>query len=439
MNGPVPFGEEAPKPSIDIEAGLVTAVLDTGDIKSAVTKKITPAFFTGSSKPIWEFMTQHYREHKKVPELAVINRKFPQFKPVATAEPVDYFIGELQDRQRYNIILNGMKDISAGLNAKNSMQAMKDLTRLVSLVNTEVQIHRDINWNHEVDERIARIKNRMQTMGVDGISYGIEALDNATGGMHWGELISIVAKSGVGKTYFELALIAKPAMMDGQDVLFISREMEAWKIEDRMDAIYFEIAADKMKRGLFTTDEFAEYEKGLRSIKDMNIGNLIISADDEKGFGLMAIQAKIEEHLPNGGVVIVDGSYLLDDDEANGRRNDYEKIVSITRGLKRMARRTQCVICQSSQLGRGQKRGKSVDLDNISFSSSFEQDSDIVFGLYQSDEMKEVGKMGLEGSKVRDGDNPKLILQWDFATMKDFGMMAEDITDAPDDDDDVIY
>jgi replicative DNA helicase len=256
--------------------------------------------------------------------------------------------------------------------------------------------------------------------------------------MHGGELITILGKPGTGKTYAELALLARSAMLEGEDVLFVSREMEEWKISDRMDALMFEIPADKMKRGLFTTEEFDHYKECLRKIKEREWGRLIVSADDEKGFGITAIQAKIEEHLPNGGVVIIDGSYLLDDDEGNGKQSNWEKITNITRNLKRLARRTGCVIAQSSQLGRGQKRGKQVDLDNISFSSSFEQDSDVIWSLYQTDEMKAVGKMGIEGSKVRDGDNPKLILNWNFDTMKDFGTLAEDITDAPDDDEDVV-
>lgn len=424
---------------IDIELGIITAVLDSGDMKSAVTKKITENFFVGSSKPIWEFMRTHYREFKKVPSLEAINRKFPDFKPAQTNEPVDYFIKELQDRQRYNMILKGMRDISGALNAKNSGQAMQDLSRLVSQINTEVQIHRDSNYNIEIDERIARMENKMKHMGVDGVSYGVEAMDIATGGMHPAELITIVGKPGTGKTYFELALFAKPYILEGNDVLFISREMEGWQIEQRMDSILFEIPADKMKRGLFTTDEFEAYKQKLQELKEnKELGRLIVSADDEKGFGLTAIQAKIEEHLPNGGLVIIDGSYLLDDDEGNNKKSQWEKLSNISRGLKRLARRTQCTFVQSSQLGRGQKRGTSVDLDNMSFTSAYEQDSDIVWALYQSDEMKAVSKMGLEGAKVREGDNPKLLLNWNFDTMKDFGALAEDITDAPDDDGDVI-
>lgn len=229
-------------------------------------------------------------------------------------------------------------------------------------------------------------------------------------------------------------------MLDGEDVLFISREMEEWKISDRMDALMFEIASDKLRLGLMTQEEYDNYCAGLDDLGMRDIGTLIISADDEKGFGLTAIQAKIDEHLPRGGVVIIDGSYLLDDDDGNPRKSSYEKITDITRGLKRLARRTGCVVVQSSQLGRGQKRGKSVDLDNVSFSSSFEQDSDVVWSLYQSDEMKEVGKMAVEGSKVRDGNNPKMILNWDFNTMKDFGILAQDITNAEGDGEDgVMY
>lgn len=423
---------------LNIENGLITAVLDTGDMKTPVTKKIFENFFMGPDKAIWEFMLQHYREFKKAPELAVINRKFPDWKPSSTAEPVDYFITELQARQRYNLILKGMKEISSGLNAKNSDQAFKDLAKLVSKINTEVQIHKDVLWNEEIDERIARMENKMKHMGVDGISYGVEAMDNSTGGMHPAELITIVAKPGTGKTYFELALVARPAMLDGHDVLFISREMEEWQISQRMDALMFEIPSDKIRRGLFTTDEFEHYKECLRKIKDKEWGRLIVSADDEKGFGLTAVQAKIDEHLPNGGVVIIDGSYLLDDDESSRNASQWEKISNISRGLKRLGRRNQVTIVQSSQLGRGQKRGKSIDLDNVSFTSAYEQDSDVVWGLFATEEMKAVGKMGVEGAKVREGDNPKLILNWNFDTMKDFGVLAEDITDAPDDGEDVI-
>ena len=433
---PNPANEGGEK--LNIETGLITAVLETGDMKTAVSKKIFGNFFLGSDGPVWSFMLKHYREFKKPPELAVIKRKFPDWNPIETTEPVEYFIEELQARQRYNLILKGMKEISAQLSAKNSKDAYGELAKLVSKINTEVQIHKDVLWNEEVEDRIARMEHKMKHFGVDGISYGVEQMDKATGGMHEGELITIVAKPGTGKTYFELALIARPAMLEGNDVLFISREMADASISDRMDALMFEIPADKVKLGQFTTEEFNDYKETLQGIKDKPWGRLIISADDEKGFGLTAIQAKIDEHLPNGGVVIIDGSYLLDDDEGNKNASSWEKISNISRGLKRLSRRNGITIAQSSQLGRGQKRGKSIDLDNVSFTSAYEQDSDVVWGLYMTEEMEAVGKLGVEGSKVREGKNPKLILNWNFDTMKDFGKLAQDITDAPDDDEDVI-
>lgn len=423
---------------LNIETGLISAVLATGDMKTAVSQKVFSNFFLGADGPVWAFMLKHYREFKKAPEIGVIKRKFPDWNPVETTEPVDYFIGELQARQRYNLILKGMKEISAQLSEKNTDDAFKELTKLVSKINTEVQIHKDVLWNEEIEDRIARMEHKMKHLGVDGISYGVELMDRATGGMHEEELITIVAKPGTGKTYFELALIARPAMLEGHDVLFISREMKEGSITDRMDALMFEIPSDKVRQGLFTTEEFEDYKETLQAIKDKPWGRFIVSADDEKGFGLTAIQAKIDEHLPNGGVVIIDGSYLLDDDEGNPRASSWEKISNISRGLKRLARRNKITIAQSSQLGRGQKRGKSIDLDNVSFTSAYEQDSDVVWGLYQTEEMEAVGKLGVEGSKVREGKNPKLILNWNFETMKEFGILAEDITDAPDDDEDVI-
>lgn len=413
----------------DIELGIISAVLRDGDMKLPVQKKIREQFFMTSAREVWKFMWDHYKEYKKVPDLDSIQRKFPEFQPIETNEPIEYFINELQIRQKYNMILKGIQEVGSHLEAFNVLDAEKALARLVSKINTEINVAKDINWNEDVEARKERLLHRMRSQGIDGISYGIEAMDYATGGMHRGELISVVGKPGTGKTYFELACIAIPALREQEDVLFISREMEEWKIEQRMDAIYFQIPTDKLKLGRMSEQEKEEYFAKLDNLKYDKIGRFIITADDEKGFGLAAIQAKIEQHLPNGGVVIVDGSYLLDDDE--GGRSTWEKVTNITRGLKRLARRTNCVIVQSSQIGRGQKRGKYGDGDAISFSSSFEQDSDVVWEVWQTEEMKAVGKMGVHGLKIREGDKPTLILHWNFESMKDFGKLAVEALDGP--------
>lgn len=426
------------KEKLDIEKGLISAIIEFGDMKEVISKKITKDFFHTSAKEIFEFMRKHYMEFKKPPSLEAIKRKYPDFEPIEIKEPVEYFIKELQDRKRYNMILQGMKEISSSLTIKDSEKAMKELSRLVSKINAQVQIKRDSIWNLDIEPRIERMEHRMKHFGIIGVSYDNDVMDKATGGMIPGELITVIGKEGTGKTYFELAVLAKPFLLAGEDVLFISREMEGHQIEDRMDAIMLEIPADKIRQGLFTQEEFDEYKNKLENLKNQDIGRLIISADDERGFGLTAIQAKIDEHLPNGGLVIIDGSYLLDDDEGNRNASQWERISNITRGLKRMARRTGCTIAQSSQLNRQQKRGKEVDLDNAAFSSSFAQDSDVVWALYQSDEMKEVGKMGVQALKVREGPKVKMLLNWNFQTMKDFGKLATDITDVDGDDEDVV-
>src|SRR6185312_121272 len=105
---------------MDIELGFLSAVLEGGDIKPAINKKITTNFFLSKSKPVWQFIRSHYHEFKVVPSLEAVKRKFPEFETAETKEPVEYFIQELQDRQRYNLILDGMKKISEGLSAKES-------------------------------------------------------------------------------------------------------------------------------------------------------------------------------------------------------------------------------------------------------------------------------------------------------------------------------
>jgi replicative DNA helicase len=427
-------------PNLDIELGIISAVLDDGKMNLPVQKKIRDQFFMKQeNKAVWNFMWEHNVKYKKPPELAAVQREFPSFSPITTGEPIEYFIEQLQIRQKHNMILRGIQMVGQELTGKNVLSAEKLLVELVSKINTEINVTEDTHWNTDVQARKERLERKIQFQGVDGISYGIDQMDNATGGMHEGELITVVAKSGVGKTFFEIACVAQPALKECVDVLFISREMMGWQIEQRTDAIMAEVPSDALKLGRISEEDKQKYFDWLDSLADQPLGRLVVSSDDEGGFGLAALQAKIQQHLPEGGVVIVDGSYLLDDDEAaNRNRNNYDKITSITRGLKRMARRLKVTIVQSSQMGRTQKRGKFGDADAISFSSSFEQDSDVVWELYQTEEMKAAGKMGVHGLKIREGDKPTLLLHWNFDTMRDFGKLATDATDFPPDDDDEV-
>jgi len=379
------------------------------------------------------FLFEHYDEHKKTASLEIINQYFPGFKLTDTVEPLSYWMKEVRRKRKREKLTDGIMQAVELLKKEDEEGTEKLLTRMMSQIQTEVNVAKDLHWNTEVEERKEAYNKRADGLGLIGISYaGIEPIDKATGGIQDGQLISIVAMPKTGKTYLEV-LISNYAIKQGFRVLFITREMGNNEIATRADVLYFMMNATHYKEGMLSDTHKEEYFAGLDALKDEDIGDFIISGDDSHGYGVSAVQAKIEEYNPD--LVIVDGSYLLDDEE--GGTAMWEKITNITRKLKRVARKTGKPIIQSSQLSaKTGKVGKANDQSTISFAQSFAQDSDVVIEPFRDEEMRAMNLMGINLMLVRDGNTPNVVIHWDFENTKNFGRLAEDIImDEPEDDD----
>lgn len=416
--------------------GLITKIIEYDGVKEALNSKITPEFFYGKGKSVYKYILQHYGEYRSTPSLEALQREFPEFKFEICDEPLDYFIDQIRQRHKYNIMVGGLQNIANILSSQgmNIDEAETALYKLTSKISTEIRLGRDLDYANDAEDRIERYLAKKAFCGVDGIPIHIEPIDNITGGAHRGELITILGQPGSGKTFFEL-VVARAALREGHRVLFITKEMEPEQIAVRMDAVLLGFTFDKVRRGLLGDSVEKEYFEAIRALKD-SYSDFIISADEGEG-GVTSIQAKVEEFNPD--LVIVDGSYLIIDED--GGRSQWEKAMNITRRLKRLARKVRLPVYNSTQAGRQVKRSSAPDMEDVAFTYSYAQDSDAIISIYRSEEMVVGSKLGVKLAKVRDGANMgHFILNWDFEDMRSFGSLASDLTASDiEEDDSVIF
>jgi replicative DNA helicase len=410
---------------LDLEIAFLSKIIETGDIKTVIDNRITEEFFYGKGKLLYKTILQHYREYKKAPSLEAILRDYPDFHMEPTGEPTEYYIDKIRNRHKYNVILTGIKAIADKLDSDSTNDAETLLYQLTSRISTEIKVCKDLNFATDIEGRIERYLHKKEHLGIDGIPTLIAPIDDITGGAHPGELITILGQPGTGKTWIEL-VIARAALREGNRVLFITKEMEPEQIATRSDAAILGLPFDKIRRGLLGEELEAIYFQRLRDLQG-HFPDFIISGDSGEG-GVTAIQAKIDEHNPN--LVIIDGSYLIIDED--GGRAQHEKATNITRRLKRLSRKAMIPIYNSTQAGRQVKRSGAPDMEDVSFTYAYSQDSDVMISIYRSDEMKVASKMGVKLTKVREGNNAgHYILNWDFDDMENFGSLARDISDMP--------
>lgn len=192
-----------------------------------------------------------------------------------------------------------------------------------------------------------------------------------------------------------LTLLLEPVVPEEfGDILFVSNEMPEDEIAERFDTVRFRLPYGKFLSGGLNRAEEARYKLGLQRLAKR--GSRIVFAYNCNT--LEDLESKI--HLYKPSIVFVDGSYLMEGKLQEG----WEKIVAITRGLKRIAKDTSTPIVNTTQLKRGSGKGTSSKLDGqdeFAYSGSFIQDSDIAIRMFQDKDMIWDGVVGLDHVKGR--------------------------------------
>lgn len=179
------------------------------------------------------------------------------------------------------------------------------------------------------------------------------------------------------------------------DILLITNEMGEDEIKERIDCIKFRLPYKAFLEGTLSEREKGRYYKGLERLKTEKSKIRILyscSTIDE-------LSTHIGLYQPSA--VFIDGSYLMEPKRDEG----WEKIVYVTRNLKRLAKNTNVPIINTTQLKRGSAKGASKSAldgqDDFAYSSSYTQDSDVALRMFQDADMKFHDIIGLEVAKGR--------------------------------------
>lgn len=212
------------------------------------------------------------------------------------------------------------------------------------------------------------------------------ALDKITGGFQDGNVVTIAARPGAGKSSFGIAMLLRLAQR-GFGGVYISLEMSEAEIVDKMIANYSQIDSLKLRNGQL---DDADMTKWIDAANELY--GLPISILDNGCTTLGEIKRKLRVLKQQNDIkfVVIDYVQLMSagagDDVGKGE-NRVQVISAISRGIKQMAKELNLVVFMISQLNRAveQRQDKRPMLSDLRESGSIEQDSDSVIMLYRDD------------------------------------------------------
>jgi replicative DNA helicase len=369
---------------MNYENRLLSKALQERDLSPIFNRGVTDKWFSNDDdRRVFTFVRDHFQKYSECPSETVVLENFPTYKFESVPDSFQFLIDKVVEHKRSGIINNSMRaaieEIELRQSPENAVNVFqRGIARLAEDGLSEVS---DIDITADAmarwDEYLHRKNSPDELLG---LPTGFPSIDKATSGMQKGQLITIVAPPKTGKSTLALQW-AHNVHRYGAVPMFQSFEMNNQEQMSRYDAMRARLSHHRLITGSLTPDEEVRYQAKLRSMESMR--HKFWLTDSIASGTITGISNKIQSLQPD--IVFIDGVYLMTD-EQSGERNTPLALTNITRSLKRVAQQFQIPIVMSTQALTWKMKSGSVTADSIGYSSSFFQDSDVLYGLQREDD-----------------------------------------------------
>lgn len=374
--------------------------------------------FDPEPKAVLVYGYQHLAEYGCSPTPRIIRAEFPTYELEPVKEPLDYCIARvLKDYKQFQLdntmdlyqkIVVEERDPDAGLEvwaeAVNTIGRMQVKGKTVDL-GSVLRKHRAI-WQER-----ARSGRKLI-----GIPSGFVTIDNATLGFQPSQLITVAGLGGAGKSTLMMRM-AREAQKHGYRPYFMSFEMSEEEQVGRYMAMATNIPYTKIVAWQLTARQEEDYLAIEADCEAM--GTFSLCTDIARSSTVPGLEGELRK-LDTPDVAFIDGVYLMHDHRTKKGGSDWEAMTNITRDMKQLSQRIERPIIMSTQaLMSKTKPGKSkthrrLDMYSPGYSSSFAQDSDVMFALENDEQYPE--ERIVRVVKARHCASYTVKVEWDWST-----------------------
>jgi replicative DNA helicase len=261
--------------------------------------------FLPEEQVAYDLLMQHYRQHGELPTHEVFVRAGIQLPQTDTG--FGYFLDQLHRRAIHNTSRDIHAQLSDALRTRDTdqmVQLIREAGVQVGGLRAEQTVQTAGRVVGDVIEDYMRVHERAHRRG---ITMGYEPLDDLTAGAQPGDLIVVLARRGMGKSY-DMVRKALAAWNEGNSVLFVTMEMTDIQIVRRMVAMRAGINPDLVRRGVLSGRALARLREVANLFRSQDVAPFwLMPGGFNKSTG--DVDALVQEFRPD--IVFIDGSYLL--------------------------------------------------------------------------------------------------------------------------------
>jgi replicative DNA helicase len=394
---------------ITVEKTILVYLLKNSDyVEEAVTKITASTFFDENNRKLFDLINRYFKKYHKALSRDILEKFLKKREKEFSAElqlallmlydeilkiHIDdsgfrFYLNELKEleikRELYATVSTIIEDLS---NDRSIPESLADLTEKILDIKTldsfEEVIRKPIygsdteeRWEEYVDKKTYPEKYK-------GIPYGIEELDQVTGGQFPSKLGMVFGRMKKGKSRLLFNVGCNVSDLSYK-VMYVTIEMELKMLQTMWESRYTGITFNDILNAKLTEEEECIYKSTLEQLKNKECPFYVV--DISRGVTPATIDYEIILHQKVFGVkpsvVLIDYANLM---TPNSRFKDRsEKYDNIFRELKEVARTHKVSILTAAQQNRKSLdvRQDEVDTEHIALSDMAGAHADIIFNIW---------------------------------------------------------
>jgi replicative DNA helicase len=385
--------------SIDAEKAVLAAILLNEENLAHVSDFLIPKdFYNRAHQVIYQALIDLSQSGKKI-DLVVLQDHLETKKELENIGGIMYLLGLQEDIPAVGLVEQHAKIIkeksllrtliysSAEIISNCYEHASDDINEVLDFAEKRIfQVSSKISTQSFVPlntllkktfKQLADVKTLRE--GVTGVPSGFAKFDEMTSGMQRGDLLILAARPSMGKTALALN-IALNSWHAGFSVGIFSLEMSAEQIVLRMLSSESQIAHQKIRNAMITSDEWMELTNTAARLAEAQI-----FIDDTASMSIMELRAKARRLKAKHDIKLLVIDYLQLLSGGSRFENRTQEISMISRSLKALSKELDIPVLALSQLSRSleNRMDKRPMLSDLRESGAIEQDGDVIFFIYR--------------------------------------------------------
>lgn len=430
-----PFDRQPPH-NLEAERAVIGSILLLPEIFDEVALRVRPSdFYDDANRQIYEQLIGIRDAGQNVDLMILIDRlkKAGAYdaaggaaylaeigRQVPTAAHAAYYAQIVAEKSVLRALIHASTDIlhEAYHDASEPRQTLARAEERVFAILDQRSAGQVVGISDVLQEALDRIDARMdQQHAFGGLETGFDDFDEMTGGLQKSELVILAARPSMGKTALAMNMAEHATMKMNAPTLFISLEMAALELGDRLLCSVAEVNGHRLRNGTISNEE---RRKLIEAAAELSRAPLFIDDSPSRTMTEIAANARRIKRRHGLALIVIDYLQLIEPD--NSRDPRQEQVSKIARRLKGLAREMDVPVLCLAQLNRQVEasRDNKPQLSHLRESGAIEQDADVVMFVHReeyyqtSEEEKERvrGEADLLIRKQRNGPTGEVKLSW---------------------------